>query len=130
MVLCNSNVARRYTNKPVFLKAATVRTRGFGSFEIFSTSLPLEQTPSPTVQASQDAYELAGVGPEDIDIVLPSHLHLDHIGWNTHPGPDGEPIITAPSARHTLEIALAMYQSAKLSEPITLPIANEESIWD
>lgn len=69
MVLCNSNVARRYTNKPVFLKAATVRTRGFGSFEIFSTSLPLEQAPSPTVQASQDAYELAGVGPEDIDIV-------------------------------------------------------------
>jgi acetyl-CoA acetyltransferase len=69
MVLCNSDVARRYTNKPVFLKAATVRTRGFGSFEIFSTSLPLEQAPSPTVQASQDAYELAGVGPEDIDIV-------------------------------------------------------------
>ncbi len=69
MVLCNSNVARRYTNNPVFLKAATVRTRGFGSFEIFSTSLPLEQAPSPTVQASQDAYELAGVGPEDIDIV-------------------------------------------------------------
>jgi len=69
MVLCNSNVARRYTNNPVFLKAATVRTRGFGSFEIFSTSLPLEQAQSPTVQAAQDAYELAGVGPEDIDIV-------------------------------------------------------------
>jgi len=46
-----------------------VRTRGFGSFEIFSTSLPLERAQSPTVQAAQDAYELAGVGPEDIDIV-------------------------------------------------------------
>ena len=68
MVLCNSKVARKYTNKPIFLKAATVRTRHFGSFEIFTPSLPLERAPSPTVQASQDAYELAGVGPEDIDI--------------------------------------------------------------
>jgi acetyl-CoA acetyltransferase len=69
MVLCSSKVARRFTSKPVFLKAATVRTRRFGSFEIFNPSLPLENTPSPTVQASQDAYGLAGIGPEDIDIV-------------------------------------------------------------
>ena len=68
MILCNSKVARKYTNKPIFLKAATVRTRHFGSFEIFTPSLPLERAESPTVQASQDAYELAGVGPEDIDI--------------------------------------------------------------
>ena len=68
MVLCNSKVARRYTSKPIFLKAATVRTRRFGSFEVVSTDLPLEQAPSPSVEASRDAYELAGVGPEDIDI--------------------------------------------------------------
>src|ERR1700745_1466521 len=25
----------------------------------------------------------AGVKPEDVDIVLCSHLHVDHVGWNT-----------------------------------------------
>jgi glyoxylase-like metal-dependent hydrolase (beta-lactamase superfamily II) len=47
-----------------------------------------------------DSLRELDVAPEDIDIVIPSHLHLDHIGWNTHPGPDGEPIITFPNARH------------------------------
>src|SRR2546422_349452 len=23
--------------------------------------------------------------PEDVDFVLPTHLHLDHVGWNTRP---------------------------------------------
>jgi glyoxylase-like metal-dependent hydrolase (beta-lactamase superfamily II) len=27
--------------------------------------------------------EAAGVAPEDIDIVINSHLHFDHCGWNT-----------------------------------------------
>lgn len=25
----------------------------------------------------------AGVRPEDVDLVINTHLHLDHIGWNT-----------------------------------------------
>lgn len=25
----------------------------------------------------------AGVGPEDVDFVLLTHLHIDHVGWNT-----------------------------------------------
>jgi glyoxylase-like metal-dependent hydrolase (beta-lactamase superfamily II) len=40
------------------------------------------------------------VRPDEIDVVIPSHLHLDHIGWNTYPGPDGEPKITFPNARY------------------------------
>lgn len=47
-----------------------------------------------------DSLAELGVRPEAIDYVVPSHLHLDHIGWNTHPGPDGEPVITFPNARH------------------------------
>jgi len=42
---------------------------------------------------------------------------------------DTEPVITADSVRPTLEMALAMYQSAVESREITLPIQNEESIW-
>ena len=31
----------------------------------------------------QDNLQAAGVEPEDIDIVINSHLHFDHCGWNT-----------------------------------------------
>ncbi|MCZ9343256.1 MBL fold metallo-hydrolase, partial [Streptomyces sp. TRM76130] len=26
----------------------------------------------------------AGVRPEDVDIVINTHLHVDHVGWNTY----------------------------------------------
>ncbi len=42
----------------------------------------------------------------------------------------GQPIITADSARKTLEIALAMYQSAKTEKPVSLPLADEKVIWE
>ena len=41
----------------------------------------------------------------------------------------GDPVVTAPSARHTLEITLAMYQSAKKGEPVGLPLADPR-VWD
>lgn len=41
----------------------------------------------------------AGFPPDDIDFVLCSHLHFDHIGWNTHW--DGEAWVpTFPKARY------------------------------
>jgi glyoxylase-like metal-dependent hydrolase (beta-lactamase superfamily II) len=47
-----------------------------------------------------DALAGLDVRPEEIDVVIPSHLHLDHIGWNTRPGPDGEPVVTFPNATY------------------------------
>ena len=40
-----------------------------------------------------------GVQPEDIDIVLISHLHIDHVGWNTIDR-DGQPVPTFPRAEY------------------------------
>jgi len=40
-----------------------------------------------------------------------------------------EPMITPASARHTLEWALAMYQSAKERAPVKLPLPDEEAVW-
>lgn len=68
MVLCRADKAAQYASKPVFLKAVSVKTRQFGSFEVFSQSQALERAPAPTVQASATAFEMAGVGPEDIDV--------------------------------------------------------------
>ncbi len=68
MILCRADKARQYTSRPVFLKAVAVKTRQFGSFEVFSQSQALDRAPAPTVQASRAAFEMAGVGPEDIDV--------------------------------------------------------------
>jgi glyoxylase-like metal-dependent hydrolase (beta-lactamase superfamily II) len=42
----------------------------------------------------------AGVRPEDIDVVLNTHLHFDHCGWNTTLHPDGSVTPTFPNARY------------------------------
>lgn len=69
VILCKASLAQRYCDKPVLLRAAVVRTRLYGSFEVFAPGLAEEQAPSPTVQASQAAFELAGVDPKDIDVI-------------------------------------------------------------
>ncbi|MDR2837584.1 MAG: thiolase family protein, partial [Azonexus sp.] len=69
VVLCSAEVARRYQEKPIVVRAAIVRTRHHGSFEVFSPALAAEQAPAPTVTASRAAFEEAGVGPEDIDVL-------------------------------------------------------------
>ena len=43
-----------------------------------------------------------GVAPEDIDVVLPTHLHIDHVGWFTTPTPDG-PVPTFPRAKYLIQ---------------------------
>ena len=42
----------------------------------------------------------AGVAPEDIDIVINTHLHFDHCGWNTLRGKDGKIVPTFPRAKY------------------------------
>lgn len=68
LVLASASAARKLGRKPVRLRAAAIRTRNFGSFEVFSPSLALQRAPSPSVMASRAAYEMAGVGPEDINV--------------------------------------------------------------
>ena len=42
----------------------------------------------------------AGIAPEDIDIVINTHLHFDHCGWNTTRGKDGRIVPTFPRAKY------------------------------
>jgi len=69
VVLCKAEHAHKYTNAPIYLRAATVRTRRLGAFEVHSPWLPAEQTTGPTVDASRAAYEAAGLGPADVDVI-------------------------------------------------------------
>ena len=69
VVLCPAEDAHKYTANPVYLRATTVRTRRLGAFEVHSTWLPEEESVGPTVDASRAAYEMAGIGPEDVDVI-------------------------------------------------------------
>ncbi len=42
----------------------------------------------------------AGVAPDDIDIVINTHLHFDHCGWNTVRGKNGKIVPTFPRAKY------------------------------
>jgi len=46
----------------------------------------------------------AGVAPEDVDYVLLTHLHVDHVGWNTR-WVDGKWVPTFPNARYVYSAA-------------------------
>lgn len=50
----------------------------------------------------------AGAKPEDIDIVLCTHLHADHVGWNTVRR-DGRWVPTFPNARYLFSKEEAVY---------------------
>ncbi|MFG1923113.1 MBL fold metallo-hydrolase [Cryptosporangium sp. NPDC048952] len=43
----------------------------------------------------------AGVHPDDVDLVINTHLHVDHIGWNTRLV-DGEWVPTFPNATYLM----------------------------
>jgi glyoxylase-like metal-dependent hydrolase (beta-lactamase superfamily II) len=47
-----------------------------------------------------DSLSAAGVQPDEVDIVINSHLHFDHCGWNTTLQPDGTVTPTFPNARY------------------------------
>jgi acetyl-CoA acetyltransferase len=68
VVLCRADRAHEYTDTPVFLKGAALRSRRFGTFEVFSPWLAAEQTPAPTTDAAAAVFEQAGIGPSDVDV--------------------------------------------------------------
>lgn len=53
----------------------------------------------------------AGVRPADVDYVLHTHLHVDHVGWNTILV-DGEWVPTFPNARHVFARAEEDYYAS------------------
>jgi acetyl-CoA C-acetyltransferase len=68
LVVCRGAIAHRYQAAPVFVRAAVLRTRLSGAFEVYGTSVSLEDIPNASEQASRSAYEMAGIGPDDVDV--------------------------------------------------------------
>lgn len=68
LVLASEKKAKELGRLGVRVLGAAVRTRPEGSFEVFAPSLSVERGVSATVLASTAAYEMAGLGPEDVDV--------------------------------------------------------------
>jgi glyoxylase-like metal-dependent hydrolase (beta-lactamase superfamily II) len=71
-----------------------------------------------------------GVHPHEIDYVLCTHLHADHIGWNTRLE-NGRWVPTFPNARYVLsnvEYATAREEATDPNTPAFLRNAFEDSI--
>jgi len=68
LVLCRGDRAKEFTETPVYLKAAAIRSRRFGSFEVMAPHLAAERGDGPTADAAKAAFEMAGIGPDDIDL--------------------------------------------------------------
>lgn len=68
-IMCRADIAHRFTDHPVYLRSTQIRTRRYGAFEVHATWAAVEEDASPTVYASRAAYEEAGIGPEDVDVI-------------------------------------------------------------
>jgi glyoxylase-like metal-dependent hydrolase (beta-lactamase superfamily II) len=61
----------------------------------------IENTGNPT--RLEDAIRAAGHRPEDIHVVISTHLHFDHAGGNTVRDPEGRIRPTFPQARYVVQ---------------------------
>jgi glyoxylase-like metal-dependent hydrolase (beta-lactamase superfamily II) len=50
-----------------------------------------------------DSLGKAGLSPEDVGIVVNTHLHFDHCGWNTRRDKDGKVVPTFPHAQYYVQ---------------------------
>ncbi|GIW12739.1 MAG: MBL fold metallo-hydrolase [Tepidiforma sp.] len=52
-----------------------------------------------------EALRTVGVAPADIDLVVHTHLHIDHVGWNTVDGAGGAPQLFFSNAEFVIQQA-------------------------
>lgn len=86
-----------------------------------------------------DRLRIAGVSPEDVDLVLVTHIHSDHVGWNTRLD-DGRWMPTFPNAKIVVsdleyDYGLALIEQdeegisaarhrAGMGQPVRTPVAG------
>ncbi|QRG06952.1 MBL fold metallo-hydrolase [Xanthobacter dioxanivorans] len=74
--------------------------------------------------------EAAGAAPDKVTHVVHTHLHSDHVGWNTVPSADGRWVPTFPNARYLmpkLEYDHYVEALAKSPDPI-IDAAFDDSV--
>ncbi len=69
----------------------------------------------------------AGVTPEEVDIVMCTHLHVDHVGWNTRLE-DGKWVPTFPNASYLFGETEYRYWETRYKEVSWLRDSFEDSV--
>jgi acetyl-CoA acetyltransferase len=69
VVMCRADLAHRFRNDPVYVRASAIRTRRYGAYEVNTSWAAVEEDAAPTVYASRAAYEQAGISPQDVDVI-------------------------------------------------------------
>ena len=104
----------------LFLGAITCYLiRSAGQLILVDTGIGPRKRPGFPAGHLDDALRAAGVRPDDIDVVVHTHLHTDHIGWNTYDADDGRTAIFFPNARFVIQQAEWDYWTtpAMLADP-------------
>ena len=68
-----------------------------------------------------ERLKAAGIEPEDVDVVMCTHLHADHVGWNTRLE-NGRWVPTFPNARYLMGREEMAWFQAHVARPDTLPL--------
>ncbi|MEU0476541.1 MBL fold metallo-hydrolase [Streptomyces olivaceus] len=72
----------------------------------------------------------AGVAPEDVDLVVNTHIHYDHVGWNTE-SRDGEWVPTFPNATYLIHRADNLYFDPEGARRSRAPRDEQERVrWE
>jgi acetyl-CoA acetyltransferase len=95
-VLATAKRARTLAGDPIYLRSVAFKTRRFGTFEVFSPSVPVESAPPPTSEAARAAFEQAGIAPSDVDVAQLQDtesgaelMHLAETGLCAHGDQEG-----------------------------------------
>lgn len=84
------------------------------------------------------ALERAEVAADEVDVVVNTHLHTDHVGWNTRLA-DGEWVPTFPNARYLMPEADYRFfapdgpgasdGSRIVFQDSVFPVADQTELW-
>jgi glyoxylase-like metal-dependent hydrolase (beta-lactamase superfamily II) len=74
-----------------------------------------------------DRLAAAGVKPEDVDYVICTHLHLDHVGWNTSLV-NGQWVPTFPNAKYVFN--RTEFEFWRPDNPASAPLEFNAGVFD
>lgn len=68
LILASAEKARSLGLTGIHLRSVELRTRRFGSFEVYSPWLSPDRAAGPSSEAASAAFESAGIGPDEVDV--------------------------------------------------------------
>jgi acetyl-CoA C-acetyltransferase len=68
LIVASAERARSLGADGVRLRSVELRSRRFGSFEVYSPWLSPERAEGPTIEAARAAFASAGIGPEEVQV--------------------------------------------------------------